>query len=172
MGIKSKVDLSGTVINGVTLGEPATTETGEYHWDGGVPEGEVTDLGVFQSPNKNVDGSNVPDVPLTDLVPNIKFPEWEQPVGAHDAIKAKTVVFYKGELWVSLIDANVWEPGVSGWRRFSEDPNVIQPYVQPTGAHDAYKKGDKVSYKGSNYESLIDANVWAPDVYPAGWKKI
>jgi hypothetical protein len=45
-------------------------------------------------------------------------------------------------------------------------------WVQPTGAHDAYQKGDRISFKGNNYESLIDANVWSPSVYPAGWKQI
>lgn len=43
-------------------------------------------------------------------------------------------------------------------------------WVQPTGSADAYSKGDKVTYKGIHYISLIDANVWAPDVYPAGWQ--
>ena len=43
-------------------------------------------------------------------------------------------------------------------------------WVQPTGSADAYNTGDKVTYKGIHYISLIDANVWAPDVYPAGWQ--
>ena len=41
-------------------------------------------------------------------------------------------------------------------------------WVQPTGAHDAYNTGDKVSYNGKHYISTIDANVYAPDVY--GWQ--
>lgn len=48
-------------------------------------------------------------------------------------------------------------------------------WVQPTGAHDAYKKGDKVHFPTATdpvYESLIDANVWSPTAYPAGWKKL
>jgi hypothetical protein len=48
-------------------------------------------------------------------------------------------------------------------------------WKQPTGAHDAYQKGDKVHFPTLTdpvYESLIDANVWSPTVYPAGWKKI
>lgn len=45
-------------------------------------------------------------------------------------------------------------------------------FVQPTGAHDAYNTGDCVTYGGAVYRSLIDHNVWAPDVYPAGWEKI
>ena len=41
-------------------------------------------------------------------------------------------------------------------------------WVQPTGAHDAYNTGDKVSYNGKHYISTIDANTYAPDVY--GWE--
>ena len=43
-------------------------------------------------------------------------------------------------------------------------------WVQPTGAHDAYAKGDKVTYKGKRYISLIDSNIYSPDAYPAGWE--
>ena len=53
-------------------------------------------------------------------------------------------------------------------------PGVIPVWKQPTGAHDAYKKGDKVYFpteKDTIYESKIDANVWSPLVYPAGWIK-
>lgn len=45
-------------------------------------------------------------------------------------------------------------------------------FVQPTGAHDAYNLGDRVSYVGKVYESVINGNVWSPDVYPDGWKEI
>ena len=45
-------------------------------------------------------------------------------------------------------------------------------WSQPTGAHDAYNKGDVVDYNGTLYESLIDGNVWSPDAYPAGWQKL
>lgn len=43
-------------------------------------------------------------------------------------------------------------------------------WSQPTGAHDAYNKGDIVDYNGILYESLINGNVYAPDAYPAGWE--
>ena len=42
-------------------------------------------------------------------------------------------------------------------------------WVQPTGAHDAYNTGDKVSYNGKRYVCTIDANTYEPDVY--GWKE-
>ena len=44
-------------------------------------------------------------------------------------------------------------------------------FVQPTGAHDAYKKGDKVTFEGKHYISLIDGNVYSPAAYPAGWQE-
>lgn len=49
---------------------------------------------------------------------------------------------------------------------------IIPEWKQPTGAHDAYKKGDKVTFKGKTYESLIDSNAYSPSDYPQGWKEI
>lgn len=51
----------------------------------------------------------------------------------------------------------------------------IPVWVQPTGAHDAYNIGDKVHFPTITdpvYESLINANVWSPIVYAAGWRKL
>lgn len=42
-------------------------------------------------------------------------------------------------------------------------------WVQPTGAHDAYNTGDKVSYNGQHYVCTSDGNIYAPDVY--GWEE-
>ena len=95
---------------------------------------------------------------------------WVQPTGAHDSYPFGITVTHGGKTWESLTLANVWEPGVSGWRE-----QVAQGYpawVQPTGAHDAYNKGDRVSFNGQDYESLIDGNSWSPSDYPAGWKAI
>ena len=39
-------------------------------------------------------------------------------------------------------------------------------------AHDAYAKGARVNFEGSDYESLIDGNTWSPTAYPAGWRKL
>ena len=52
---------------------------------------------------------------------------------------------------------------------------TIPVWKQPTGAQDAYNKGDKVHYPTVDdpvYESLIDANVWSPNDYPQGWKVV
>ena len=41
---------------------------------------------------------------------------WVQPTGAHNAYQQGATVTHNGKLWESLTPANVWEPGVSGWR--------------------------------------------------------
>lgn len=51
------------------------------------------------------------------------------------------------------------------------EPEEWPEWVQPTGAHDAYSTGDKVTFNGKHYTSLIDGNVWSPDTYPAGWEE-
>ena len=107
---------------------------------------------------------------------------WAQPSGAHDAYKKGDIVNYKGTLYESLIDGNVWSPDVyaAGWELVKESPEepeepdepITEEYpdwVKPTGAHDAYNIGDIVKYNGKLYQSTINGNVWAPDAYPAGW---
>ena len=52
-------------------------------------------------------------------------------------------------------------------------PGEIPVWKQPTGAQDAYNKGDKVHYPTADdtvYESIVDANVWSPDTY--GWEVV
>ena len=48
-------------------------------------------------------------------------PEWVQPTGAHDAYPMGAHVMHGGIEWVSDLDANVWEPGVSGWTQVGGD---------------------------------------------------
>lgn len=53
------------------------------------------------------------------------------------------------------------------------DPAEEWPeFKQPTGAQDAYAKGDKITFEGKHYISLIDANVYSPTAYPAGWSLV
>lgn len=44
-----------------------------------------------------------------------------------------------------------------------------EPWVQPTGAHDAYKLGAEVQKDGKTWVSLTPFNVWAPGV--SGWRE-
>lgn len=43
-------------------------------------------------------------------------------------------------------------------------------WSQPTGAHDAYDKGDVVDYGGTLYESQIDGNATVPGSDERYWK--
>lgn len=97
---------------------------------------------------------------------------WVQPTGAHDAYRKDATVTHGGKTWVATSDWNVWEPGVSGWREIVPDGAGPGEWVQPTGAHDAYMKGDRVRFEGAIYESVIEGNVWSPSGYPAGWRRV
>ena len=63
-----------------------------------------------------------------------------------------------------------WTPNVTPalWVEVSVDE--YPEWHQPTGAHDAYNTGDKVSYKGKHYICDVNGNVYAPDVY--GWELV
>lgn len=44
------------------------------------------------------------------------IPAWVQPLGAHDAYAKGARVKHNGKTWESTIAANVWAPGVYGWK--------------------------------------------------------
>ena len=64
-----------------------------------------------------------------------------------------------------------WRPDATPalYDAFGLDESGYPLWSQPTGAHDAYNVGDIVNYNGTLYKSIINGNVWSPDVYPAGW---
>lgn len=53
--------------------------------------------------------------------PAIEFPDWSQPVGAHDAYSLGEKVTHNKQKWVSDVANNVWEPGVYGWSEYIEN---------------------------------------------------
>ena len=90
----------------------------------------------------------------------------QNPVKAYDVESELDRVWVELRRIASIVDSM---PEPTPEPEPSED---VPDWVQPTGAHDAYQKGDKVRYNGNVYESLIDGNVWSPDAYPAGWQKL
>ena len=63
----------------------------------------------------------------------------------------------------------------SGSPQKQEEPPVedeYPEYVQPTGAHDAYNTGDKITFNGKKYTCKMNGCVWSPDVYPSAWELI
>lgn len=52
-----------------------------------------------------------------------------------------------------------------------DDPSIEFPeWRQPTGAHDAYAEGAKVSHNSKHWISTIPANTYEPGVY--GWDEV
>lgn len=102
------------------------------------------------------------------------FPAWS---GSGVAYKKGERLRHEGKLYKVLLDHTSqadWVPG-SAPSLYVEvsDPAIEYPeWKQPTGAHDAYQKGDKVTYNGKKYISLIDSNTYSPADYPAGWKLV
>ena len=100
------------------------------------------------------------------------FKKWK----AGEAVALNDIREYNGVLY-KTIQAHTtqadWKPNLTPalWKVVQPE-GVIPDWKQPTGAHDAYKIGDKVKFNGNKYESLINANTYSPTVYPAGWKKL
>ena len=80
---------------------------------------------------------------------------------------------YEGKLY-KCVQAHTtqadWTPDVTPalWVIVSLDE--WPEWIQPTGAHDAYAKGDKVTHNSKKWTSDVDANVWEPGVY--GWTEV
>ena len=95
------------------------------------------------------------------------FPAWV--VGKAYAVGDRAQ--YNGTLY-KCIQAHTsqtdWMPSATPalWKTVSIDE--YPEWVQPTGAHDAYNIGDKVTYNEQHYVCTSNANVYAPDVY--GWQ--
>ena len=95
------------------------------------------------------------------------FPMWA--IGKAYAVNDRAQ--YNGTLY-KCIQAHTsqsdWMPSATPalWKTVSLDE--YPEWVQPTGAHDAYSIGDKVTYNGQHYVCTSNANVYAPDVY--GWQ--
>ncbi len=102
------------------------------------------------------------------------FPDWTPGV----AVAPGDVLAWDGTL-VEVIQGHTtqadWTPDkvpalwTSARKTAGQAPDE---WKQPTGAQDAYSKGDRVTFQGAVWESVIDANVWSPTGYPAGWKKV
>lgn len=126
-----------------------------------------------------------------------KAKPWVDPYGTSGMYsKGECHLAEDGTVYICLQDNCVYDatamPGY--WEKYGEettepeDPDtepdepVVDPeghggdesgewpeFVKPTGAHDAYNIGDKVTYNGKHYICAMNACVYSPDEYPAGW---
>lgn len=102
----------------------------------------------------------------------VLFPKWTAGI----EYKKDDKVRYEGVLYKVLqphTSLSTWTPNVAPSlfaRVLSEDGQVL-PWEQPDSTN-AYMTGDRVWYNNEMYESLVDNNVWSPEAYPAGWRKV
>ena len=52
--------------------------------------------------------------------PAEEWPQWSQPIGAHDAYALGDKVTYNEQHYISTVDNNVWQPDVYGWELVTE----------------------------------------------------
>lgn len=89
-----------------------------------------------------------------------------------DIFIAQNFVYAPGYTLV-VSELNSSSPVVDGWKYFEEDKtreDFPPNWRQPSGATDAYAKGDHVFLNGKIWESLILGNVWTPGV--SGWREV
>lgn len=98
------------------------------------------------------------------------FPQWaiEHDYVVGERLQYKNVLYRVVQAHTSQAD---WTPDITPAMFVVVSLDEWPEFVQPTGAHDAYNKGDKVTFNGKHYISLIDANVYSPAAYPAGWQE-
>lgn len=121
----------------------------------------------------SVQSANLPDdqaMEVADL-----YPEWV----AMKAYAVDEIVKYgvnaDGETQLyKVIQAHTsqedWKPDVTAslYKAIGFTDDVVSIWTQPLGSHDAYAKGDVVSFEDQLWISTVDGNVWQPGVY--GWE--
>lgn len=109
---------------------------------------------------------------LWDLANIDLFDRWQSKIGKYVNVGAR--LSYNDKLY-KVIQAHTvqddWTPDTAVSLFVEVSVEEWPEWKQPTGAQDAYQKGDKVTYKGEHYISLIDNNTWSPEAFPAGWEK-
>ena len=102
----------------------------------------------------------------------VLFPKWVAGV----EYKKDDKVRYEGTLYKVLqahTSISTWTPEAapSLFARVLSESGQVLPWEQPDSTN-AYMTGDRVWYNNEMYESLVDNNVWSPEAYPAGWRKV
>ena len=91
-------------------------------------------------------------------------------------VKAGTRINWNGMLKMAAVD--LWDTAENNpdnapalWQdiAYRQGIRIIPANITAT---EQFAKGERGWWHDSLYESLIDANVWTPDAYPAGWQLI
>lgn len=96
----------------------------------------------------------------------LAYPKWAvgKSYEKDDRIRYEDTLYKVLQAHTSQAD---WTPDVAVSLYVKVSIEEYPEWVQPTGSHDAYNTGDKVSHNGNHWISKMDANVYEPGVY--GW---
>ena len=103
-------------------------------------------------------------------VPNL-YPAWRAEVNyaVNDRVLYNEVLY---KVITAHTSQETWTP-IDSPSLFTKvlipDVNVIPEWEQPESTN-PYMKGDKVSFEGKIYVSIIDNNTWSPIAY--GWEEV
>lgn len=133
----------------------------------------VSRLARIQAQNMVLDGI------LTDddvLEISALFPEWTPWNYSIGAVRN-----HHNQVWqcVQAHDSGAnpsWTPEATPalWSAYhAENPAQARAWIKPSGAQDAYQKGEVMRYVDEEiYRSKLDANVHSPEEYAQGWEKL
>lgn len=115
-----------------------------------------------------------PSVEELDDEVAVKVPSLFEPWKPDEPVVAGTRRYFKGtglvyECVIGHKTQSDWTPDVTPnlWKVISLEEWPL--WIRPTGAHDAYKKDDPVSWKDKHWLSDYDGNTWEPGVF--GWRE-
>ena len=97
---------------------------------------------------------------------------WRQPLGAFDAYPIGSTVTMGGKLWRSILRANVWAPGVTGWTDEGPAEPAPAPEALAWTAGETVTAGDLRTYLGITYSCVTPHTTqagWIPPLVPALW---
>lgn len=116
---------------------------------GGITEGERTEL--TKSAREHAD-------------PSYSYAPLQKQVDA--------LFLNQSEMGKAILELTARVTALEGGTVEPPTPEEYPEYVQPTGEHDAYNTGDKVTYNGKHYICRMDGCVWDPETYPAAWEEV
>ena len=104
------------------------------------------------------------------------YPSWESKEIGYQFTLDERVYYAENDTLYKVIQPHAkqmdWTPDAAVSLFVKISIEEYPEWVQPTGAHDAYALGAKVSHNDAHWVSLIDANVYEPSVaVPTLWQK-
>lgn len=91
------------------------------------------------------------------------------------AVKAGEIYLYNDELYRVVQDHTTqrdWTPDITPALYTKISVEEYPQWVQPQGAHDAYKIGKKVSHNGKHWINTYDNNIYEPGSLANTWINI